>query len=48
MSEIILPPGISLPRHIQPMEAPEADATAEEKAAVSAAPAGRKSASAAY
>lgn len=32
MSEIILPPGISLPARIQPMEAPEADATNEQKA----------------
>ena len=42
MSEIILPPGISLPRHIQPMEAPEADATAEEKAAALPIPCGWK------
>lgn len=32
MSEIILPPGISLPPKIQPKEAPEKDAASEEKA----------------
>jgi co-chaperonin GroES (HSP10) len=32
MSEIILPPGISLPPAIQPKEEPEQQATAEEKA----------------
>lgn len=42
MSEIILPPGISLPSHIQPMEAPEAEAPAEQKAAVLPVPCGWK------
>lgn len=32
MSDIILPPGISLPPRLQQMEAPKEDATAEEKA----------------
>lgn len=32
MSELILPPGISMPPKIQPKEQPETDATPEEKA----------------
>ena len=42
MSEIILPPGISLPKHIQPIEAPEAEAGTEEKAAALPVPTGYK------
>ena len=32
MSNLILPPGITLPKTIQPVEAPEAEATDEQKA----------------
>lgn len=42
MSEIILPPGISLPRHIQPTEQPDAEATAEQKATALPIPCGWK------
>ena len=42
MSEIILPPGISLPKHIQPIEAPEADAEDVEKASALPIPTGYK------
>jgi co-chaperonin GroES (HSP10) len=42
MSEIILPPGITLPRHIQPIEAPEADTGDEEKASALPVPTGYK------
>ncbi len=42
MSEIILPPGISLPKHIQPIEAPDESADAEEKASSLPIPTGYK------
>ena len=42
MSEIILPPGISLPNHIQPMETPDADASEETKAGALPTPTGWK------
>jgi co-chaperonin GroES (HSP10) len=42
MSEILLPPGISLPPTIQPREVPEADAQPEEKAASLPKPTGWK------
>jgi co-chaperonin GroES (HSP10) len=42
MSEIILPPGISLPKHIQPMDAPEAEAASETKASALPIPTGYK------
>ena len=42
MSEIILPPGITLPKHIQPIEAPEAEAAEETKAAALPVPTGYK------
>ena len=42
MSEIILPPGITLPKHIQPLDAPAADAGAEEKASALPIPTGYK------
>jgi co-chaperonin GroES (HSP10) len=42
MSEIILPPGISLPNHIQPMETPDADASEETKAGALPIPTGWK------
>ena len=42
MSEIILPPGISLPPTIQPKEAPSEDAAPEEKATSLPAPTGWK------
>ena len=42
MSEIILPPGITLPKHIQPIEAPEADADNETKASALPVPTGYK------
>ena len=42
MSEIILPPGISLPPHIQPTEVPEADADDETKAGALPTPTGWK------
>lgn len=42
MSEIILPPGISLPPHIQPVDAPSEDADNETKATALPTPAGHK------
>ena len=42
MSEIILPPGISLPKHIQPIEAPAAEADNETKASALPVPTGYK------
>ena len=42
MSEIILPPGISLPKHIQPIDAPDENADAEEKASSLPIPTGYK------
>jgi co-chaperonin GroES (HSP10) len=42
MSEILLPPGLSLPPTIQPVEAPKEDAPAEEKAASLPSPTGWK------
>lgn len=42
MSEIILPPGISLPKHIQPIEAPEAESDNETKASALPIPTGYK------
>ena len=42
MSEIILPPGISLPPSIQPKDEPDAQAPAEEKAAMLPEPTGWK------
>jgi co-chaperonin GroES (HSP10) len=42
MSEIILPPGISLPKHIQPLDAPEADASEDTKASALPTPTGYK------
>lgn len=42
MSEIILPPGISLPSHIQPIDAPDESADAEEKASALPVPTGYK------
>ena len=42
MSEIILPPGIQLPKHIQPVDAPEADADNETKASALPTPTGWK------
>jgi co-chaperonin GroES (HSP10) len=42
MSEIILPPGISLPSHIQPIDAPDEEADAEEKASALPIPTGYK------
>jgi len=42
MSEIILPPGITLPKHIQPLDAPEADADNETKASALPIPTGYK------
>jgi co-chaperonin GroES (HSP10) len=42
MSEIILPPGISLPPTIQPKDAPETDTPPEQKAASLPAPTGWK------
>ena len=42
MSEIILPPGISLPKHIQPLEAPAAEADNETKASALPIPTGYK------
>ena len=40
MSEIILPPGVSLPKRIQPVEKPAADANPEEKATALPTPTG--------
>jgi co-chaperonin GroES (HSP10) len=42
MSNIILPPGLSLPASIQPREKPEEDETAEEKATMLPEPTGYK------
>ena len=42
MSEIILPPGISLPKHIQPIEQPDADADNATKASSLPTPTGWK------
>ena len=42
MSEIILPPGISLPKHIQPLDIPDESADAEEKASALPVPTGYK------
>ena len=42
MSEIILPPGISLPPHIQPVDAPDEDADNETKASALPVPTGWK------
>jgi len=42
MSEIILPPGISLPKHIQPLASPEAEADNETKASALPVPTGYK------
>ena len=42
MSEIILPPGIALPKQIQPVEAPKADADDETKASALPTPVGHK------
>lgn len=42
MSEIILPPGIELPKHIQPVDAPDADADNESKASALPIPTGWK------
>lgn len=42
MSEIILPPGIALPKQIQPVKAPKADADDETKASALPTPVGHK------
>jgi co-chaperonin GroES (HSP10) len=42
MSELILPPGISLPKHIQPLASPEAEADNETKASSLPVPTGYK------
>ena len=42
MSEILLPPGIVLPQHIQPAETPDEDASEETKAAALPTPTGWK------
>jgi len=42
MSEILLPPGIVLPKALQPVEKPDANATEEEKAKVLPVPTGYK------
>ena len=42
MSEILLPPGITLPDHIQPLETPEEDASTETKAGALPIPTGWK------
>jgi co-chaperonin GroES (HSP10) len=42
MSEIILPPGISLPKHIQPLDAPEGEADNDTKASALPTPTGYK------
>ena len=42
MSELILPPGVSLPEQIQPMDTPAEDAPAEEKAGAIPEPTGFK------
>ena len=41
-SGLILPPGIQLPKHIQPVDAPEADADDETKASALPTPVGHK------
>lgn len=42
MSEIILPPGISLPKHIQPVDKPDEDADNDTKASALPTPTGWK------
>lgn len=42
MSELILPPGIALPEHIQPIDAPDTDANDETKASALPEPTGWK------
>ena len=42
MSEILLPPGLTLPKHIQPIEKPDEEATDEQKAAMLPEPKGWK------
>ena len=42
MSEILLPPGIQLPKHIQPVDQPDEGADAETKASALPIPAGHK------
>jgi co-chaperonin GroES (HSP10) len=42
MSEILLPPGITLPPHIQPVDAPTDDATDDTKATALPTPVGHK------
>lgn len=42
MSEILLPPGIQLPKHIQPVDAPEPDADNDTKASALPIPTGWK------
>lgn len=42
MSEILLPPGIALPKHIQPVEAPDEDADNDTKASALPTPTGWK------
>jgi hypothetical protein len=42
MSEILLPPGIALPKHIQPMAAPDPEADAATKATAIPTPTGYK------
>ena len=42
MSEIILPPGITLPKYVQPIDVPEEDADDETKATALPTPAGFK------
>ena len=42
MSNLILPPGVTMPEPIQPVESPQEDATPEEKATVLPEPAGYK------
>ena len=42
MSDLILPPGLTLPKHIQPLDQPEEDATEEQKATALPQPKGWK------
>jgi len=42
MTDLILPPGLSLPKEIQPQDAPEKDATDEQKATMLPTPTGYK------
>ena len=42
MSEILLPPGLTLPKHIQPVDKPEEEATDEQKATALPEPKGWK------